>query len=268
MKCFYWLVPIIVKGKNYIRESDKVRSMEPQIQIDTQVVNQPVNLVLSGNAKRKQSCQRVGGEKKRVGHKREDDFKRQFHPASLTEVTEYGATSDTWLAKSSDIANTLRNKFELADRDLYVSNKSGNNIQLTLGKIAELEAENGLEWINDANNCRTLFNKYLKKQESVRPADLLVYKDLRINKWLFYKMDDVVDFIVNNVKWRKLDSGRIKGDFDDGSKKGYGQYITYEYRATHNSHFLGMNGNKGIVFIDLLKRKIPFHEENIDCMEV
>ena len=98
MKCFYWLVPIIVKGKNYIRESDKVRSMEPLIQIDTQVVNQPVNLVLSGNAKRKQSCQRVGGEKKRVGHKREDDFKRQFHPASLTEVTEYGATSDTWLA--------------------------------------------------------------------------------------------------------------------------------------------------------------------------
>lgn len=28
------------------------------------------------------------------------------------------------------------------------------------------------------------------------------------------------------------------------------QYITYEYRDTHKSYFLGFNGNKGSKFID------------------
>lgn len=52
--------------------------------------------------------------------------------------------------------------------------------------------------------------------------------------------------------WRKLLSGRIKGDFNDNSKKGKRQYITYEYRTRHKSYFLGLNGGKGIEFIKLL----------------
>ena len=56
-------------------------------------------------------------------------------------------------------------------------------------------------------------------------------------------MDEVIDFIMENAEWRLLETGRIKGDF-------YGtQYLTYEFRSTHNSHFLGANGNKGHVFV-------------------
>ena len=68
-------------------------------------------------------------------------------------------------------------------------------------------------------------------------------------------MDDIINYITNKTEWRKLNSGRIKGDFQDMSKKGKKQYLTYEYRPTHKSYFLGLNGGKGIEFINLLMNK-------------
>ena len=53
--------------------------------------------------------------------------------------------------------------------------------------------------------------------------------------------------------------------FDDGTKKGYSQYITYEYRDSHKSYFLGANGGKGINLINLLmdeKYGIKYHSED------
>jgi hypothetical protein len=76
-------------------------------------------------------------------------------------------------------------------------------------------------------------------------------------------MDDIINFIVQFAKWRKLDTGRIKGDFVDDSKNGSSQYITYEYRTTHKSYFLGLNGGKGRKFIELLKKNIPYLEDDI-----
>jgi len=217
---------------------------------------------LTGNEKRIQSCKNVGGMKKRKGHKREDYFKNQYNPTSLNEPTEYKATSDTWIPHGLEITNILCERFGMAaDKDIYISNKSGENIQFTLGQIPELSGEDNLEWIQNADNSRALFNKYLKKIESVRPADILVYKDNSAQKWLFFKMDDIVEFIVANATWRKLESGRIKGDFVNDSKKGTAQYLTYEYRTNHKSYFLGLNGGKGIEFIRLLKKNIAFYED-------
>ena len=217
---------------------------------------------LTGNEKRKQSCKEVGGEKKRKGHKREDDFKNQYNPTSLNEPTEYKATSDTWIPSGLEITNLLCERFGMAaDKNLYISNKSGENIQFTLGQIPELSGEDNLEWIQNADNSRALFNKYLKKVESARPADILVYKDNVAQKWLFFKMDDIIDFIVAKATWRKLETGRIKGNFDNDSKKGSAQYMTYEFRSTHKSYFLGLNGGKGIEFIHLLKKNIAFYED-------
>jgi hypothetical protein len=218
--------------------------------------------VLTGNEKRKQSCKNVGGEKKRKGHKREDDFKNQYNPASLTEATEYKATSDTWIPSGLEISNILCERFGIpASKDLYISNKSGENIQFTLGQIPELIAEDNLAWLQNADNCRALFNKYLKKVDSAKPADILVYKDNTAQKWIFFKMDDIIDFIVAKATWRRLETGRIKGDFDNDTKKGSSQYLTYEYRTTHKSYFLGLNGGKGIEFIHLLKKNIAFYED-------
>jgi hypothetical protein len=72
-----------------------------------------------------------------------------------------------------------------------------------------------------------------------------------INKKIF-SLPDIINFIVDKCIWRKLKTGRIKGDFNDDSKKGISQYITYEYRNTHKSYFLGLNGGKGKKFIKLL----------------
>ena len=76
--------------------------------------------------------------------------------------------------------------------------------------------------------------------------------------WIFFNIDEIINFIADNCIWRKLATGRIKGDFKDNTKKGFSQYITYEFRNTHNSYFLGFNGNKGKKFIELLMMNINY----------
>lgn len=213
---------------------------------------------LRGNDKRKVSCQKVGGDKKRLGHQRENDFMAKYNP-NLDHHIEFGPTSDTCVSADHPIAKKLQES--LGVTGFHCTNKSGKNIQLTLGRIPELVGEDNLEWLKVKQHCRSLFQKYLKKSCSAKPANLLVYKDLRVNHWIFFNVDDIIDFIVNHVIWRKLDSGRIKGDLPDLSGKGKSQYITYEYRTTHKSHFLGMNGNRGQPFIDLLIGNINFVED-------
>ena len=140
-----------------------------------------------------------------------------------------------------------------------MSNKSGNNLQLTLGQIPELSniEEDSLK---DKQLIRNIFDKYLKKLNSARPAGILAYNDN--SKWIFFNMDDVVNFITEKCQFRFLPSGRLKGDFEDNSRKGYSQYLTYEYRNSHKSYFLGFNGNKGLPFINLLKNEIKYLEDN------
>ena len=216
---------------------------------------------LSGNQKRIESCKKVGGEKKKKGHKREDDFNQQFNPSALG-ITEYGAKADCVISSEHSIVQKFKDEFGLSS--FNTSNKSGRNIQITLGKINELDCENNLEYIQNKTNSRELFSKYLKKSESDRPADLLVYKNKDTKKWEFFKMDDIIEYIVTKCEWRKLSSGRLKGDFPDESKKGKRQYLTYEFRKNHKSHFLGFNGGCGIKFINLLKNPtygISYHSE-------
>lgn len=207
---------------------------------------------VTGNEKRKESCKKVGAEKKQIGHEREKDFLKKYNPLDLDKPTEYGATSDTSICPTHSICKKLYETIKPSN--LYVSNKSGNNIQITLGNIEELKYIDVNKLNNNDGDCvRNIFNKYLKKNRSSKPAGILAYKDTKNKKWIFFNTDDICGHIVKKCKWRKLESGRIKGDFDDDSKKGYSQYITYEYRKTHKSYFLGFNGNKGIKFINLLK---------------
>lgn len=221
-------------------------------------------LTISGNEKRKESCKKVGGKKKKAGHKIEDYFKKQFNPNSIDDRTEYGATSDTSIASDHNVLSLLKEKLDFDSETYYVSNKSGRNLQFVLGNINELNIDNNLEWIQNEENSRSLFNKYLKKIESNKPSDLLAYYDESKKKWVFMVMNEIIHFISTKCKWRKLNSGRLKGDFDDNSNKGCRQYLTYEYRGTHGSHFLGANGNKGKPFIKLLKNEIKYVEVDFD----
>lgn len=203
---------------------------------------------LNGNDKRKISCKKVGGEKKRIGHEIEKEFTRQYNNNDLDKPIEYGAKADTSIDINHPICEILKQTLNI--NGFNVSNKSGNNIQFTLGQIIELK-DIEIELLTK-DKIINIFNKYLKKINSDKPVDLLVYKDTDNNRWIFFNIDDIINFIANECIWRKLSSGRIKGDFNDNSRKGISQYITYEYRNTHNSYFLGLNGNKGKKFIELL----------------
>ena len=203
---------------------------------------------LNGNDKRKISCKKVGGEKKRIGHEIEKEFTRQYNSNDLDKSIEYGAKADTSIDINHPICEILKQTLNI--NGFNVSNKSGNNIQFTLGQIIELK-DIEIELLTK-DKIINIFNKYLKKINSDKPVDLLVYKDTDNNRWIFFNIDDIINFIANECIWRKLSSGRIKGDFNDNSRKGISQYITYEYRNTHNSYFLGLNGNKGKKFIELL----------------
>jgi hypothetical protein len=239
-------------------------SDEPEIIIDNEEKNTlNIEETIKGNDKRKASCKKIGGEKKNIGHKREKEFLKQYNINELNSPIEYGAKSDTSIDVLHPICNILKEQLNVLG--FNVSNKSGDNIQFTLGQIPELK-DVELEELNSIF-IHNLFNKYFKKSNSDKPADLLVYKDIEYNRWIFFNMDDIINFITTKCIWRKLDTGRIKGDFNDNSKKGMSQYITYEYRETHKSYFLGLNGGKGKKFIELLMNEtygIKYYGDSIN----
>lgn len=204
-----------------------------------------------GNDKRKASCKAIGSEKKKAGHKREELFGERFcddKPITYKAESDKIITNQELLRKLSYEIGPLK--------DGATSIKGGNNIQFTLGRIPEL-TDPSVDKLSEISK-RKIWEKYLGKYHSESPASILCYKSDNI--WIFFNMNDVIEFIVTNVKWRLLNTGRIKGDFKDSSKKGLSQYLTYEYRRTHDSHFLGANGNRGRPFINLLKANIRFTE--------
>jgi hypothetical protein len=211
---------------------------------------------LTGNDKRKDSCKKVGGAKKRVGHQREELFNAQFGTAGA-EIT-YRAEADCTLSKTPSNETILRTLgLDPGDPTSWnVSLKSGNNLQFTLGNIPEITSHTEQAPKLAALSSSEFWNKYLKKCNSQQPCGILSYLD-EANTWTFFSMDKVIQHVIEHTTWRMLDTGRIKGDMPTTSKKGSKQVFTYEYRPTHKSHFFGANGGQGKTFIGLLKECIP-----------
>jgi hypothetical protein len=206
---------------------------------------------LTGNEKRKASCKQVGGAKKRRGHKVEGILNQQF--GQPTDALTYKAEADCSLCMTNPATQALWSQLETTLKidpsdptRLSASVKSGNNLQFTLGVIPE---------ITEAADKLAVMNTKLKKSESAKPAGLLVYLDAETKSWIFFKMDDVVNYIVEKSMWRLLETGRMKGDF--ATSTGKKQILTYEYRDTHGSHFLGANGGQGRNFIRFLETNLP-----------
>lgn len=228
-----------------------IRALIPKSILDADVKN-VVRIVenLDSNDKRKTSCKAVGSEKKLTGHKREDMFGASFCDPT---ATTYKAEADKTITNSELLTRLQREIGPL--RSGATSIKSGKNLQFTLGRIPEItDADDKCVAIAE----RKVWEKYLGKSHSNRPADILCYR--RNSSWVFFNMDDVITFICTRATWRTLESGRIKGNFADCSRAGSSQYLTYEYRRTHGSHFLGANGNKGEPFIALLMANLRHTE--------
>tara|TARA_Y100001970_G_scaffold253401_1_gene328143 strand:+ start:233 stop:898 length:666 start_codon:yes stop_codon:yes gene_type:complete len=214
---------------------------------------------LSPNSKRIDSCRKRGGGDKKRGHEKEVYFNNKYNPdcKNLTMKAE----SDCVIHEKHPILDILYEKGIIQNKNQRnTSNKSGGSIQLTLGNIPELSGEGNLEYLKDKLNFKNLLLKYMKKSESERPADLLVY-DTEQSR-LFFNMDEIIEYIVYNCELRKLSTGRIKGDFkDETSFTKKRSLFTYEYRSKHKSYFLGFNGGMGKYFINLMKNQIKYYED-------
>jgi hypothetical protein len=206
---------------------------------------------LTGNDKRKATCKQVGGAKKRAGHAKEHLFNAAFGvPAPITYKAEADASFTTENPNTTTLLDTLRATFgPAAEGGTACSIKSGTCLQFTLGRIDEITAAATPEAKLAALGERSLWEKYLGKSKSGAPAYWLVYYNSD-GSWQFFLMADIIDYVVANCKWRALETGRLKGDLEGR------QYLTYEYRDTHGSHFLGANGGRGGPWIELLTRKI------------
>lgn len=215
---------------------------------------------LTGNEKRKASCKKVGGAKKREGHSKESLFNSFWGDpnAELTYKAEADCTIFPNTEKSKELMKQLNNVFTLPETCSYkCSLKSGISLQFTLGRIPEISEAKTPEEKLAAFKKPELWRKYLMKSQSNSPADFMVYRDSETSNWVFFLMEDVVQHIANECTWRFTETGRsIKGDFEDSSKKGRSVYLTYEHRSTHNSDFLGANCGLGKKFIELLKDKL------------
>ena len=217
---------------------------------------------LTGNEKRIASCKMVGGAKKRGGHALEHDHDALVGIVASTTSTKPEA--DCIISPENPLGAKLLEELTEKFGEPGLSNcsiKSGNNLQFVLGNIPEITEVESMDGRLSAMANPDLWWKYLGKSQSKKPANLLVYYDKGQDSWTYFKMADCIQFIVSKATWRGLATGRMKADFADKSSKGSRQYLTYEYRATHGSHFLGANGGRGGLFIQLLKANIPFLEK-------
>ena len=206
---------------------------------------------------------------KRKGHEREKIFDQRFGDGD-GEINYSGASADNHIKEDHPILEDLEK--EINTKSNSVSLKGGNTIQIHLGNIPELtnkktfkvsKLENGStcvdhqipfeEQVGELKSSE-FWEKYLKK------GDILSYAEN--DKYIFFNMNDVISLICEECKWRVLPTGRLKGDFCNPEKGKEVQYLTYEYRKKKGTFVLGAHGaQKGRDFIELLRQRIPSHEE-------
>lgn len=206
---------------------------------------------------------------KKSGHKKEERFNSFFGTADYE--TNYSSPSADNIICSTNPANAEINR-ELSletNGDIDVSLKSSRTIQIHLGNIPELTnkerlkvtggkgkkptiVEHGISFNEQKEQLtkKEFWRKYLKK------GDVLCYDSG--DTYVFFNMEDVIDFIVKKCHWRILETGRLKGDFFSAGK--FKQILTYEYRSKKKSFVLGAHGgSKGAEFISLLKENIKYY---------
>jgi hypothetical protein len=226
--------PIKLKGKIPIRLKTKTK----------------IQITLRAHPKKTQKMLSKGGEKKKKGHLEEQKFNEIFDKSDAS-INYSGKSADCFVTK--DQYQSLL--AQLNPTDYSVSLKSGKTMQFHLGNVPELSDKtyykNHLTQNAKGHKCgqhhisfdeqekvlksREFWEKYLKK------GSLFCYKPQdNSGTYLFFNMDDIINFIISKLSWRLLETGCIKGDIDDISG-----IITFKYRDTkHDAFLLGATGGK------------------------
>lgn len=148
--------------------------------------------------------------------------------------------------------------------------KSGNNWQFHLGSLQPFIEKWGVSILNDGKQIdyrispneiiiditsNGFLNSFMLK------GNFFVVHDSP--NWIIFSAFDILNFMQNSelVRWRILESGRIKGDVFFENK--YNSVLTIEYRAEkHKRQFVfgAHGGGSGIKFKKYLKMNLIYNE--------
>jgi len=219
---------------------------------------------------------KLASQKKELGHAEERTFNAYFGSKSTRDTNFSSASADNHISNSM-YQGELAEKFGLLE-DYSVSLKSGKTWQFHLGRIDELSPLDSITITKTKKDetrvvhsisffdqlatlkSQSFWNKYLGK------GNLLCYNNKQ-KSYTFFKMKDVIKIIVNETKWKLLETGRLKGYLEKEGKSR--SVLTFEYRRDKNQFVLGAHGGKsGFLFFQILKEKIishniSFHSETI-----
>jgi hypothetical protein len=199
---------------------------------------------------------------KRLGHAEEETFNAFFGDKHQRDRNFSGSSEDN-IVTSPEYKKIISKKLGPI-KSYKVSLKSGNTWQFHLGRIDELSKLDKLK-IRRGNPTIVIHSKSFLSQQRVLKSknfwekylskgDLLCYNDKK-KMYTFFKMKNVVAFIIKNAKWSILPTGRIKGSLIGGGKT-Y-SVLTFEYRKDKHQFVLGAFGGKnGLRLFTILKENL------------
>ena len=220
---------------------------------------------------------------KKIGHSEEVKFNLIFGGKTLEDLNLSGSSEDCYV-DNKKYSDELIRKLNLSSEELSVSLKSGNTWQFHLGVIEEISTipyikENISKIINEKGKEITIvkysksFDEQIKVLKSkkfwdkyLKKGNLLCYNDKK-GCYTFFKMDESIDVIIEKFQWRKLETGRIKGDCIINQKICKG-VITIEFRNESHKQclVLGSSGGKGKSANGF--RLFKFLQENINSVSI
>lgn len=212
----------------------------------------------------------IASQKKELWHAEERTF-NAFFWNKTTRDTNFSKSSEDNIITNPSYKNELVKKFWETE-SFKVSLKSGDTWQFHLGRIDELSPLHDIKlektikgetkvihWISFEEQKKILssfefWKKYLWKW------DFLCYND-KEKKYIFFKMSDVIDFIITSTNWRILDTGRIKWNLPLNKKDR--PIITFEYRSDKWQFVLWAHCWKSwLLLLEVLKENLKYHEVN------
>ena len=200
---------------------------------------------------------------KKIGHSEEVKFNFLFGNNTLDNLNFSGASEDC-IVEKEDFKSVIKKELNYNENDFTVSLKSGKTWQFHLGVINEIST---LDFIKKNISTKVLDNgkdltivKYSKSFEEqlkvlksysfwakyLKKGSLLCYNEKEHQSYTFFEMNMVINSIIKHVKWRILESGRIKGDCIINNKLCSG-VITLEFRNDDHKQclVLGSSGGSG-----------------------